>query len=190
MSMNRMGRAVMLMALAAASGDGAAQDRSYGRSVVASQLGIVASSQVQASQAGARMLERGGSAVDAAIATNAMLNVVEPMMNGMGGDLFAIYWNARTGKLYGINASGWSPQGLTPEHLKRKGLTAMPQSGIDSVTVPGMVDGWAKLHGRFGKLPWRELFQPAIYTAQHGFPVPEIIHDAWKESQESLRKDA
>jgi gamma-glutamyltranspeptidase/glutathione hydrolase len=135
------------------------------------------------------MLERGGSAVDAAIATNAMLNVVEPMMNGMGGDLFAIYWNAKTGKLYGINASGWAPQGLTPEHLKRKGLTAMPQSGIDSVTVPGMVEGWAKLHGRFGKLPWRDLFQPALYTAERGFPVPEIVDAAWKESRESLMTD-
>ena len=188
--MNAMARAVMLMALAAASVYGAAQDRSYGRSVVASQLGIVASSQVEASQAGARMLERGGSAMDAAIATNAMLNVMEPMMNGMGGDLFAIYWDAKTGKLYGINASGWAPKALTPEHLARKGVTSMPQSGIDSVTVPGMVDGWAKLHDRFGKLPWRELFQPAISTAQHGFPVPEIVDDAWKESQESLRKDA
>src|SRR5215472_15487751 len=190
MSMNRMGRAVMLMALAAASGDGAAQDRSYGRSVVASQLGIVASSQVQASQAGARMLERGGSAIDAAIATNAMLNVMEPMANGMGGDLFAIYWEAKKGKLYGINASGWAPKALSIEHLKAKGAKGMPQEGIDSVTVPGVVDGWAKLHERFGRLAWRELFQPAIFYAEHGFPVAEVIHDYyWKSSRETLESN-
>lgn len=185
--MNAMARAVVLMALAVAAVYGAAQDRSYGRSVVSSQLGIVATSQVQASQAGARVLEQGGSAIDGAIAANAMLNVMEPMMNGMGGDLFAIYWDARTGKMYGINASGWAPKALIPEHLK--GVTSMPQSGIDSVTVPGMVDGWAKLHDRFGKLPWRELFQPAIYTAEHGFPVPEIVDDVWKASRELLMKD-
>ena len=184
-----MARAVLLMGLATAAVCAAAQDRSYGRSVVSSELGIVASSQVQASQAGARILERGGSAIDAAIATNAVLNVMEPMMNGMGGDLFAIYWDAKTGKLYGLNASGWAPRALTAEHLKGKGLTSMPQSGIDSVTVPGAVDGWAKLHGRFGKLPWRELFQPAISTAEHGFPVPEMIDDEWKASQELLKKN-
>jgi gamma-glutamyltranspeptidase/glutathione hydrolase len=179
----------VLTALAAAAVYGAAQDRSYGRSVVSSQLGIVATSQVQASQAGARVLERGGSAIDAAIAASTMLNVMEPMMNGMGSDLFAIYWDARTGRLYGINASGWAPKALTPEYLKTKGVTSMPQSGIDSITVPGMVDGWAKLHGRFGKLPWRELFQAAIYTAENGFPVPEIVDDVWKTSRESLMKN-
>ena len=102
------------------------QDRSYGRSVVSSPYGIVASSWVQASQAGALMLDRGGSAIDAAIATNAVLNTSEPMMNGMGGDLFAIYWDAKTGKLYGLNASGWAPQALTIEHLRAKGMTTMP----------------------------------------------------------------
>ena len=177
----------LVVALSLAAGVGAvAQDRSYGRSVVSSQFGIVATSEVQASEAGARMLERGGSAIDAAIAANAVLNVMEPMMNGMGGDLFAIYWDAKTGKLYGLNASGWAPKALTPERLNVKGATSMPQAGIDSVTVPGAVDGWTKLHDRFGKLSWRELFQPAIYTAEHGFPVPEIVDDAWKSSRESL----
>jgi len=166
-----------------------AQDRPYGRSVVASQYGIVATSEVQASQAGARMLERGGSAIDAAIAANAVLNVMEPMMNGMGGDLFAIYYDAKTGKLYGLNASGWAPRGLTVDHLHAKGITTMPQSGIDSVTVPGAVDGWAKLHGRWGKLPWKELFQPAIFYADHGYPVEEIISDYWKEEAAGLRKN-
>src|ERR1700758_1012682 len=146
----------------------AAQDRSYGRSVVATQYGIVATSQVSASQAGARVLEQGGSAIDAAIAANAVLNVTEPTSNGMGGDLFAIYWEAKTGKLYGLNASGWAPKALTIEHLRNKGVREMPQFGIDSVTVPGVVDGWAKLHERWGRLPWRDLFQPAIFYADHG----------------------
>ena len=163
-----------------------AQDRSYGRSVVITQYGMVATSQVSASQAGALILERGGSAIDAAIAANAVLNVTEPNTNGMGGDLFAIYWEAKTGKLYGLNASGWAPKALTIEHLRSKGITEMPQFGIDSVTVPGAVDGWAKLHGRWGKLPWRELFQPAIFYAQHGFPVAEIIHAWWDGSHDGL----
>src|ERR1035438_8503489 len=157
-----------------------AQDRSYGRSVVATQYGMVASSQVSASQAGALILERGGSAIDAAIAANAVLNVTEPTSNGMGGDLFAIYWEAKTGKIYGLNASGWAPKALTIEHLSEKGITAMPQFGIDSVTVSGVVDGWAKLHDRWGKLPWRDLFQPAIFYADHGFPVAEIIQAWWR----------
>ena len=166
-----------------------AQDRSYGRSVVVTKNGIVATSYVQASQAGARFLEQGGSAIDAGIAANAVLGVAEPMMNGMGGDLFAIYWDAKTGKLYGLNASGWAPKAFAIEHLKAKGVTEMPQSGIDSVTVPGVVDGWTKLHDRFGKLPWRDLFQPAIFYADHGYPVPEMIHDYWKVSAPGLMQN-
>ena len=163
-----------------------AQDRSYGRSVVSTQYGIVATSQVQASQAGARVLERGGSAIDAAIAANAVLGVMEPMMNGLGGDLFAIYWDAKTGKLYGLNASGWAPKGLTLEHLKARGAADMPQAGVDSVTVPGVVDGWAKLHQRFGRMAWRDLFQPAIFIADHGYPVAEIVDDVWKANRDGL----
>ncbi|MGC2300573.1 MAG: gamma-glutamyltransferase [Acidobacteriaceae bacterium] len=165
----------------------AAQDRSYGRSVVSTPYGIVATSYVQASQAGARILEQGGSAIDAAIAANGVLNVSEPMMNGVGGDLFAMYWDAKSGKLYGLNASGWAPQGLTIEHLKAKGITSMPQTGIDSVTVGGMVDGWTKLHDRWGKLPWKALFEPAIFYADHGVPVPEMIHDYWVPYSRELR---
>ena len=167
----------------------AAQDRSYGRSVVSSQYGIVATSEMQASQAGAGVLERGGSAVDAAITSNAVLGVVEPMMNGIGGDLFAIYYEAKTGKLYGLNASGWSPKGLTIEHLKSKGMTSMPQFGIDSVTVPGAVDGWQKLHDRWGKLPMRDLLAPAILYAEHGFTVPQFIDEDWKLEVNGLMKD-
>ena len=163
-----------------------AQDRASGRSMVITPYGIVATSYVQASQAGARILEQGGSAVDAAIAANAVLGVEEPMMNGIGGDLFAIYWYAKTGKLYGINASGWAPKALSIEHLKAKGLTAMPVTGIDSVTVPGAVDGWTKLHDHFGKLPWHSLFQPAIFYAEHGVPIPEMVHDYWVHYSDGL----
>ncbi|MBV9435571.1 MAG: gamma-glutamyltransferase [Acidobacteria bacterium] len=159
-----------------------AQDRDYGRSMVISPNGIVATSHTLASQAGAAMLARGGSAVDAAIAANAVLSVTEPMMNGIGGDMFAIYWDSKTGKLTGINASGWAPQALTPEHLRTKGTTKMPQHGIDSVTIPGAVAGWWAMHQRFGRLPWKDLFQPAIYYAEHGYAVPEIIHDAWSNA--------
>src|SRR5437764_7057766 len=102
-----------------------AQDRTNARSMVISQYGVVATSQVQASQAGAEILARGGSAADAAIAANAALGVMEPDMNGIGGDLFAIYWDAKTGKLYGLNASGWAPKGLTIAHLKAKDMTQM-----------------------------------------------------------------
>src|SRR5215469_5786871 len=115
----------------------AGQDRDYGRSMVVSDHGIVATSHVLASQAGAQILARGGSAIDAAIAANAVLGVTEPMMNGLGGDLFLLYWDAKSGKLYGLNASGWAPQGLTIEFLKRQGISTMPDDGIHSVTVPG-----------------------------------------------------
>ncbi|HSM87661.1 MAG TPA: gamma-glutamyltransferase, partial [Candidatus Limnocylindrales bacterium] len=122
------------------------QDRSYGRSMVITDRGIVATSHYLASQAGAQVLAKGGSAMDAAIAANAVLGVTEPMMNGMGGDLFLLYWDAKTGKLYGLNASGWAPEKLTIAFLGREGLNAMPRAGIHSVTVPGTVDGWSKAH--------------------------------------------
>jgi gamma-glutamyltranspeptidase / glutathione hydrolase len=166
------------------------RDRSSARSMVVTQYGIVATSHVQASAAGAEILARGGSAVDAAIAANAVLGVTEPMMNGMGGDLFAIYWEAKTGKLYGLNASGWAPQGLTIEHLKAKGEAAVPTEGIDSVTVPGAVAGWQALHSRFGRMPWKDLFQPAISYAEEGYPVPEVIASYWKDAADSLAADA
>jgi gamma-glutamyltranspeptidase/glutathione hydrolase len=166
-----------------------AQGRHTARSMVISRYGIVATSQVQASQAGAEILRKGGSAVDAAIAANAVLGVTEPMMNGMGGDLFAIYWEAKTGKLYGLNSSGWAPQALTIEHLKAKGIAAMPLYGIDTVTVPGVVAGWNALHGRFGRLPWKDIFQSAIFYADQGYPVPEIIHGYWEGADKLFVND-
>lgn len=161
-----------------------AQDRSHARSMVITQFGIVASSHVQASQAGAQVLARGGSAADAAIAANAVLGVTEPMMNGIGGDLFAIYWDAKTGKLYGLNSSGWAPKGLSIAYLRARDVNAMPQFGIDSVTVPGAVAGWDQLHSRFGKLAWKELLQPAIFYAENGYPVPELIHGFWGDAEQ------
>ncbi len=167
-----------------------ARDRSNARSMVITRYGIVATSHVQASVAGAKILERGGSAVDAAIAANAVLGVTEPMMNGMGGDLFAIYWDAKTGKLYGLNASGWAPRGLTIAHVKAQDATAMPMFGTDSVTVPGAVAGWNALHQRFGKLAWKDLFQSAISYADDGYPVPEIIASYWNDAAETVSQDA
>src|SRR5271169_2100329 len=114
------------------------QDRSQTRSMVISKGGIVASESPLASQAGVRILERGGNAVDAAIAANAMMGVVEPMMNGIGGDLFVIVYDAKANKLYGLNASGWAPKGLTIEFLQKQGLREMPQRGINAVTVTGV----------------------------------------------------
>src|SRR5271155_2997922 len=166
-----------------------AEERSYGRSRVVTPYGIVATSYVQASQAGARILEQGGSAIDAGIAANAVLGVAEPMMNGIGGDLFALYWEAKTGKLYGLNASGWAPKALTIEHLRAEGVTEMPQVGIDSVTVPGAVDGWTKLHERFGKLPWATLFEPAIFYARQGYAMPEVLLTYWEEAVPKLMTD-
>ena len=165
-----------------------AQDRDYGRSMVVTDRGIVATSQVLASQAGSRILEQGGSAIDAAIAANAVLGVTEPMMNGIGGDLFLLYWDAKSGKLYGLNASGWAPQGLTIDFLKKQGITSMPDDGIHSVTVPGAVDGWAKAHQRFGKLPWNVLFTSAIDYAENGYSVPEIIDDFWRIGRAKLKQ--
>ena len=165
------------------------QDRSHARSMVITRDGIVATSHVQASVAGAQILAKGGSAIDAAIAANAVLGVTEPMMNGIGGDLFAIYWEAKTGKLYGLNSSGWAPQALTVAHIKARDATRMPSKGIDTVTVPGAVAGWNALHSRFGKLPWKELLQPAIHYASNGYPVPELIHGFWEGSVDSISSD-
>ena len=157
--------------------------------MVITERGIAATSQTLASSAAAQILARGGSAVDAAITANALLAVVEPMMCGMGGDLFAIHWDAKSSKLSGLNASGPAPKGLSVQWLKSKGHYNMPYSGIHVVTVPGAVDGWSKMHKRFGKLPWRDLFQPAIYYARNGFPVTEIIQYDWAHTVAKLDAD-
>src|SRR5246127_3878130 len=171
------------------AGPSAAQDRSQGRSMVISRGGIVAAESPLAAQAGVRILERGGNAVDAAIATNAMMGVVEPMMNGIGGDLFAMVYDAKAKKLYGLNASGWAPKGLTIEFLQKQGLREMPQAGINSVTVPGMVDGWQKLSEKFGRKKLAEDLSAAIATARNGFPVPEMDAAYWNAAVDLLRSN-
>jgi gamma-glutamyltranspeptidase/glutathione hydrolase len=166
-----------------------AQDRTQGRSMVLSRRGVVSAESPLAAQAGASVLAHGGNAVDAAVATNAVMGVVEPMMNGIGGDLFAIVYDAKTGKLYGLNASGWAPAGLSIEFLKSKGVAGMPQKGIQSVTVPGAVDGWSKLLARFGTKKFSELLAPAIYYAREGFPVPEWDAAYWADAVDILKQD-
>lgn len=170
---------VLLIPLALAQTPLSDGTRNYGRSTTVTRHGIAATSQILASQAGAEMLARGGTAADAAIAANAVLGVVEPMMDGIGGDLFSLYYDATSGTLYGLNASGWAPKRMTIEFLQAKGHKAMPRNGIDSVTVPGCVAGWAAIHKRFGKLAWKDLFGPAIHYAREGFPVSERIAAAW-----------
>jgi len=150
-----------------------------GRSKIATKFGIVAASQPLAARAGVQLLERGGNAIDAAIAANAVMGVVEPHMNGIGGDLFAIIYIAKRGKLHGLNSAGWAPKGLTPAFLRSKGLTQMPESGIHTVTVPGAVAGWEAMRARFGKLSLADILAPAIYYADEGFPVSEVIAEAW-----------
>src|SRR6266851_4799562 len=157
-----------------------------GRSRVATKYGIVAAGQPLAAQAGVQVLERGGNAVDAAIAANAVMGLVEPQSNGIGGDLFAIVYEARTGKLHGLNACGWAPGGLTPALLKSKGLTRMPENGIHAVTVPGAVAGWEALRARLGTLPMSDLLAAAIFYADEGFPVSDVIADAWVRLTDKL----
>src|SRR5258708_2663894 len=171
-------RALLFLVLVVPAAFPQAVGRNYGRSMVITQQGIAATSQTLASQAGAQILARGGSAVDAAIAANAVLGLVEPMMDGIGGDLFVLYWDAKSAKLTGLNASGPAPRLLSPEFLSKQGVKTMPATGIHIVTVPGAVDGWAKLHQRFGKLPWKDLFQSAIAYGERGVPVTEAIQEA------------
>ena len=161
-----------------------------GRSKIATRYGIVAASQPLAARAGVQILERGGHAVEAAIAANAVMGLVEPEMNGIGGDLFAIVSEAAGAGPLGLNAGGWAPSGLTPELLKSKGLTDMPFGGVHTVTVPGAVAGWAALHERFGRLPLADVLAPAIFYAERGFPVSDVIAARWVQWTDKLSADA
>ena len=160
-----------------------------GRSLVATRLGIVAASQPLAARAGVQVLERGGHAVDAAIAANAVMGLTEPTGNGVGGDLFALVYDAKTGTLHGLNASGWSPHELTREFLQAKGITEMPERGPYTVTVPGVVAGWDALRERFSRLPFEDLMAPAIHYAREGFPVAEVTSKGWAASVPMLSKE-
>jgi gamma-glutamyltranspeptidase / glutathione hydrolase len=170
-----------------------AQDRITGktfatRSEVISQHGMAATSHPLATQVALDILKRGGSAIDAAIAANACLGLMEPTGNGIGGDLFAIVWDAKTQKLHGLNASGRSPKSLTKEELFMRGIKRFPPTGPLPVSVPGAVDGWDQLHKKFGKLPFADLLQPAIKYAEDGFPVTELIAYYLAGSARSLSK--
>ncbi len=172
------------------AGFGLAQDRITGlqfatRSEVIARHGMAATSQPLATQVAIDILKQGGTAVDAAIAANATLGLMEPTGNGIGGDLFAIVWINSEQRLYGLNASGRSPQNLSLEKLTAElgDRQSIPSLGPLPVSVPGCVDGWFELHGRFGRLPMKDLLQPAIGYAKDGFPVSEVIAHYWKQSE-------
>lgn len=170
-----------------------AQDRITGqtfatRSEVIAQHGMACTSQPLATQAALDILKAGGNAIDAAIAANAVLGLVEPTGNGMGGDLFAIVWDAKTQKLYGLNSSGRSPYDLNLQYFIDHGITKVPSHGPLSVSVPGCVDGWFELNKKFGKLPMTDILKPAITYATEGFPLTEVIAYYWNSNSKVLEK--
>jgi len=158
--------------------------------MVITQYGIVATENPLAAQVGATILAQGGNAIDAAVATNAAMGVMAPTGNGIGGDLFAIVYDVTSGKVHGLNASGWSPKGLTVDFLKTRGITEMPERGGYAITVPGVVDGWSKLLDRFGKMKFKQILAPAIRYAEEGFPVTELVAQLWPASERMLRSNA
>ncbi|MFH1998646.1 MAG: gamma-glutamyltransferase [Planctomycetota bacterium] len=171
-----------------------AQDRLTGgihvtRSEVIARHGMVCAAQPLAVQVGIDILKKGGNAVDAAIAVDAALGLMEPVGSGIGGDLFVIFWDAKTQKLYGLNASGRSPYLLTIDEVKKQGFNQIPYTGVLPQTVPGCVDGWFELHGRFGKLPMQEILAPAIQYAEEGFPLTEVIAYYWAAGGERLKDE-
>lgn len=164
-----------------------AQEYKYAsrRRVVHAKRGMVCTSQPLASQAGLTILQQGGNAIDAAIATAICQTIVEPTNNGLGSDCFALVWTG--GKLHGLNGSGYAPQRLTPEAVAASGATEkMPLRGWEAVTVPGAPSAWAELHKRFGRLPFAKLFEPAIYYAEQGYPVSPIVARFWQEGIDAL----
>jgi gamma-glutamyltranspeptidase/glutathione hydrolase len=178
-----------------ASGTLLAADRPAGRefvtrSAAVGKQGMAATSQPLATLAGIETLKAGGNAIDAAIAANAVLCVTEPTGCGIGGDLFAMVWDAKSKQLYGLNASGRSPRGLAMEEFQRRSLQFIPKYGPLAITVPGCVDGWAELHGRFGKLPLAQVLAPAIGAAREGFPVTEVVALAWNAGLDDRREYA
>lgn len=171
-----------------------AQDRFTGpsfttRSEVMAQNGMAATSHPLATQAAIDILKKGGSAVDAAIAANAVLGVVDPEMDGIGGDLFAIVYDAKTKKLFGLNASGRSPYSLTLDEFKKRGLTVIPRTSPLAVSTPGCVDGWYELSKRFGKLPMPQVLAPAIGYARNGFPIADEAAYYWQQLPELYGKN-
>ncbi|MEK7757676.1 MAG: gamma-glutamyltransferase, partial [Planctomycetota bacterium] len=187
-----MAAVVLLMPLTALAEGRGGGDRMTGhafagRSEVIARHGMAATSQPLATQVALDILKLGGSAVDAAIAANAVLGLMEPTGSGIGGDLFAMVWNAKGSKLHGLNASGRSPYGLTLKTLKDAGLASIPAHGPLPVSVPGCVDGWFELHKKFGKLPMSAVLAPAIRYAREGFPVSELIAHYWGRGGRALK---
>lgn len=169
------------------------QDRVTGRefatrSEVIARNGMAATSQPLATQVALDILKKGGNAIDAAIAANAVLGLVEPTGAGIGGDIFAIIWSAEKGKLYGLNGSGKSPRSLKFEYFQDNGYEFIPSYGPLPVSVPGCVDGWFEMHEMFGKLPMKDILQPAINYAREGFPVTEVIANALAIGTEKLQE--
>ena len=169
------------------------QDRITGknfatRSEVIAQHGMACTSQPLASQVAIDILKRGGNAIDAAIAANATLGLMEPTGSGIGGDLFAIVWDAEEQELHGLNASGRSPKSLKLEYFKEHGYDAIPAHGPLPVSVPGCVDGWFELHKKFGSMDMEQVLQPAIGYAREGFPVSEVIAYYWQINANYLQK--
>lgn len=156
------------------------------RSVTYARNGMAATSDLRATQAAVAILQAGGSAVDAAIAANAVLGVVEPMSCGIGGDLFAMCWSPEDDQLVGLNASGGAPALATPEQYQRRDYEVIPTFGAITWSVPGCVAGWRDLHARYGKLPWSEVLQPAIAIAEEGFPVAPVIAGYWAGAEGRL----
>ena len=168
------------------------QDRITGelfatRSEVISQNGMVATSHPLASQIGIDILKEGGNAIDAAIAANAALGLMEPTSNGIGGDLFAIVWIEKEKKLYGLNASGRSPENLTLEYFKENNFKSIPAYGPLPVSVPGCVDGWFELHNKFGKIKMRDILSPTIKYAEDGFPMTELVSYYMKNASDNFQ---
>lgn len=187
-----MRRSASLMFIFLLSYAAFSQDRITGhdfatRSEVIARNGMAATSQPLATQVALDILKKGGNAIDAAIAADAVLGVVEPTGAGIGGDLFAIIWSADKGKLYGLNGSGRSPRSLKLEYFKENGYEFIPSYGPLPVSVPGCVDGWFEMHDMFGRLPIKDILQPAIGCARDGFPVTEVIAFDLKKGTEILK---
>ena len=188
--MNKVIGFILLLTMATT---GSGYDRITGekfasRSEVIGQNGMVATSHPLATQIGLDILKQGGTAVDAAIAANIALGLMEPTGNGIGGDLFAIIWDAQSNKLHGLNASGPAPMNLSIDYFEEQGLKKIPAYGPLPVTVPGAVDGWVKLHEKFGKLKFKSLFEPTIEYAEKGFPITETIAYYLDKSQKRFEK--
>lgn len=161
-------------------------NRKQTRSVVHAQNGMVATSHPLAAMAGLHILQQGGNAFDAAVATASVLCVVEPMMTGLGGDMFALIYDADNQKVKGLNASGRAPRAATPDFYEQNGFSSIPSAGILSATVPGVVDGWSQLLENYGTLTFKEVLAPAIRYAEEGFPVTEMVAYYWSKAERLL----